>query len=421
LSRIPRGFAPLLSAQFLSALADNALLVVAIALLEAQAAPPWATPFLKFFFIASFVVFAFVVGSFADALPKARVMLLTNGIKAGGCVLLLAGVHPLAAYALVGLGAAAYSPAKYGLLTELLPAERLVMANAWLEGLTIASVILGTFLGGLLVSREFALLAGEAEARTAAALAIAVIAVLLLYLAAGIANLFIGAPDRHYRVPRARPRELALAFRNALRRLLDDPAGRVSLLVTTLLWGVGATLQFAVIDWGRERLDLSLDRAAMLPGIVAIGVALGAVLAARRVRLAQALSILPLGLLLGPLLLALLPFTSLPIVSALLFANGVAAGFFIVPMNALLQHRGYVLVNAGQAIAVQNFCENLSVMLMLGAYALLRGLDVPLVAIVVALATLTSLAMAAIQSHRGRGDGPLATAHVDARKPDEPG
>lgn len=403
---MPRGFVPLMTAQLLSALADNAILVIAIALLEARAAPAWLTPLLKFFFIASFVAFAFVVGTLADTLPKARVMLITNAVKAGGCLLLAAGVQPLAAYALIGFGAAAYSPAKYGLLTELLPPDRLVVANAWLEGLTIASVILGTFLGGLLVSGEFAALIGEPAARTPDALLAAVLAALLLYAAAAVANAFIVDTGRRYVVPRARPRELALAFRNALRRLLVDPAGRVSLLVTTLLWGVGATLQFVAIDWGRERLELPLDRAAMLPGVVAVGVALGAVIAARRVQLERSFAILPLGLALGPLVAALLPFTSTAIVGVLLLAVGVAAGFFIVPMNAMLQHRGVVLVNAGQAIAVQNFCENLSVMLMLATYAALRGLGVPLVVIVVALAAFTSLAMGAIQAHWSRRDAP---------------
>jgi len=402
---MPRGFATLMSAQFLSALADNAILIIAIALLEARAAPVWMTPFLKFFFIASFVIFAFVVGSFADALPKARVMLITNTVKGAGCLLMLSGSHPLLAYALIGLGAAAYSPAKYGLLTELLPPSRLVGANAWLEGLTIASVILGTVIGGLLVSAEFARVIGENEARTADALLVAVLVVFGLYIAAAVVNLFIPGSGRRYDVPPARPRDLALAFRNALRILFCDNAGRVSLLVTTLLWGIGATLQFVVIDWGRERLDLSLDRAAMLPGVVAVGVALGAVLAARWVRLERTFTILPLGLMLGPLLVAILPFESITVVCALLFVNGVAAGYFIVPMNAMLQHRGYVLVNAGQAIAAQNFCENLSVMLMLGVYAVLRGLDVPLVAIVIALGSFVAIAMAGIRRHEAREPG----------------
>jgi MFS transporter, LPLT family, lysophospholipid transporter len=396
---MPRGFVALMIAQSLSALADNAILIIAIALLEARDAPLWTTPFLKFVFIASFVVFAFAVGSFADAMPKARVMLLTNGIKGTGCLLMLAGVHPLMAYALIGFGAAAYSPAKYGLLTELLPASRLVAANAWLEGLTIASVILGTFVGGLLVSAEFAHLVGEPAARTSAALGAAVLTAFVLYIAAATVNLLIPDSGLRYRSASARPRELALVFRNALRTLLRDPAGRVSLLVTTLLWGVGATLQFVVIDWGRERLELPLDRAAMLPGVVVIGVAVGAMLAARWVRLERTFAILPLGLLLGPLVISIIPFQSPAIVGTLLFINGIAAGCFIVPMNAMLQHRGYLLVNAGQAIAVQNFCENFSVMAMLCVYAILRGADVPLVAIVIALGAFMTTAIASIRRH----------------------
>ena len=192
--------------------------------------------------------------------------------------------------------------------------------------------------------------------------------------------------------------------------------GRVSLLVTTLLWGVGATLQFVVIDWSREKLMLSLDRAAMLPGVVAVGVAVGAVCAARWITIERALSILPVGLLLGPLVIAVLPLHSLPLVALLLFVNGLAAGSFIVPMNALLQHRGAELVHAGQAIAVQNFCENLSVMIMLALYALLRGTHVPLVFIVIALGVFTSTAMAAIRAHSFmRPDKAAAATIADTR------
>jgi MFS family permease len=389
-----------MATQFASALADNALLIVAIALLDSLTAPQWMTPFLKFFFIASFVIFAFVVGAFADTFPKPRVMLVANTIKGVGCGLMMLGVQPLLAYAMVGFGAATYSPAKYGLLTELMPPRRLVRANAWLEALTIASVILGALLGGVLVSPEFAAIVGM-TARSTAALRAALVGVLILYAVAAALNLLI--PDSGVRYVSALQKggTLFRTFRQALRALLDDPAGRASLLVTTLLWGVGATLQFVVIDWSRERLMLSLDRAAMLPGVVAIGVAAGAVCAARWVTIERALSILPVGLLLGPLVIAVLPLHSVTLVALLLFANGVAAGFFIVPMNALLQHRGAELVHAGQAIAVQNFFENLSVMIMLALYALLRGTHVPLAFIVVALGAFTSTAMAAIRAYSG--------------------
>lgn len=396
MSAAERAFKALLAAQFLSALADNALLIVAIALLDSISAPAWMTPFLKFFFIASFVVFAFLVGTLADAFSKPRLMLAANGIKCVGCLLMIAGVQPLLAYALVGFGAAAYSPAKYGVLTDLLPAQRLVRANAWLEGLTIAAAICGAVLGGALISPEFAHAIGRA-AGAMGALDTPLTLVAGLYLAAATMSLLI--PGRRPAAATHRAQSLRKNFRMAFAVLVGDVAGRAALMVTTLLWGVGATLQFVVIDWSRERLMLPLDRAAMLPSIVTVGVAAGAVCAARWIALERAMSILPLGLLLGPLAIAVLPFHSLAIVAPLLFATGVAAGCLMVPMNALLQHRGAELVHTGQAIAVQNFCENLSVMIMLALYALLRGTHVPLVFIVVTLGVFISTAMAAIRTH----------------------
>jgi hypothetical protein len=253
-ARMTRGFTPLMSAQFLSALADNAVLVIAIALLARIDAPGWMTPMLKFVFIGSYVLFAIAVGAFADTMPKARVMLITNAVKGAGCLLLLAGLHPLAAYALIGLGAAAYSPAKYGLLTELLPPARLVAANAWLEGLTIASVILGTVLGGVLVSPEFARAVGVGQAGGEAALQSAVACAFVLYIGAAVVNLLIPDSGRRYSGHPARAADLFHAFARSLTVLLADERGRLSLLTTSLLWGIGATLQFVVIDWGREAL-----------------------------------------------------------------------------------------------------------------------------------------------------------------------
>jgi hypothetical protein len=250
------------------------------------------------------------------------------------------------------------------------------------------------------VSPEFALALGVGDAGSAAALNGAIACAFVLYVAAAVVNLLIPDSGRRYTGHPRRAVDLFHSFGRALEVLLADHRGRVSLLTTSLLWGIGATLQFVVIDWGREALGLALDRAAMLPGIVAIGVAIGAVLAARSVPLDRAFSILPLGVMFGPLLLAMLPFNSLPVVLGLLFLNGVAAGFFVVPMNAMLQHRGVELTNAGQAIAVQNFCENLSVMTMVALYAALIGQDVPLSAVVAGLAVFVSLAMLGVQWHR---------------------
>ena len=407
-----RGFALLLAAQFVSALADNAILIVAIALLDRVQAPAWMTPMLKFVFIGSFVVFAVGVGAFAETMPKARVMLITNAVKGGGSLLMLLDVHPLAAYAVIGFGAAAYSPAKYGLLIELLPADRLVVANAWLEGLTIASVILGTVVGGALVSPEFALLLGIPAAADAA-LSGAIAVALGLYVAAALINLFLPASGRRYSNPPSRFSELVQAFAAAFAALVADPAGRIALMVTSLLWGVGATLQFVVIDWARTALQLPLDRAALLPGLVAVGVAIGAIVAARTVPLARTFTILPVGVVFGPLVIGLLPVTSLPIVCVLLLLMGVTAGFFLVPLNAMLQYRGFVLTNAGQTIAVQNFCENLSVMTMVAVYATLLGTGIPLSTIVIALGLFVSLAMFAVQRHSQRSAA--ATANGGAR------
>jgi MFS family permease len=405
-----------LSAQLAAALADNALLIVAIAVLDAANAPGWMTPLLKFWFIVSFVAFAFVVGVFADAYPKARVMMAANLIKAGGCVLMLAGAPPLAAYAVVGFGAAVYSPAKYGVLVELLPASRLVAANAWLEGLTIGSVIFGTFAGGLLVGPEFAALVGEVTARSPAALVGALATVCTLYGAAAAINLHIPDTGQRHRPASRRPPALAHAFLRALRALLADRAARAALLVTSLLWGAGAALQFMVIDWSRERLQLPLDRAAMLPAFVALGVTLGALAAARWVPLGRALAVVPVGALLGPLLISVMWLDSLAAVCVLLGLIGVAAGLLIVPMNALLQHRGHALVNTGQAIAVQNFCENLSVMAALGLYATARGFDVPLSAIVLGLAF--ALSMALLRIHFiSRSPRPAAAMAAAERPP----
>jgi MFS family permease len=396
---LPRSFAVLMSAQFVSALADNAVLIVAIAMLEARGSQPWLAPVLKLLFTVSYVVFACWVGRIADAYPKARVMMLTNGIKAAGCVLLLTGTHPLAAYALIGLGAAAYSPAKYGLMVQTLPVQQLIRGNAWLEGLTIASVIAGTLMGGALVSREFAAFAapgGGSVINTEHVLHIAAMVVLGMYAFAALINLWLPMSMPESRDTSAPLNHPVSHFVQSLQLLAADPLGRISLAVTTLLWGVGAAMQFVALDWGREALSLTLDRASILQGVVAVGVAIGAFIAAKRVSLHAAPRILPLGIAIGPVLLLLLPVEQVWPAALLLAGVGAMAGFFVVPMNALLQHRGFELAGSGQSIAVQNFCENLSVIAMLASYAGMRGSGVPLVWIVAIFALGTALAMAVI-------------------------
>jgi MFS family permease len=371
-----RGFYTIMAAQFFSSLADNALLVAAIQLLRDLESPAWMTPSLKQVFVISYVLLAPLVGAFADSMPKGRVMLITNGIKICGCGLMLFTLHPLAAYALVGLGAAAYSPAKYGILTELLPARQLVIANGWIEGATVASIILGVVLGGLLISGPIssALLAIdipriETGVETPPQAAIAVI--MACYAIAALFNWYIPDTGVDRRVASKNPIFLIREFGHCCALLWRDKLGQISLATTTLFWGAGATLQFIVIDWAATHLCYNLSRASMMQGIVAVGIALGAALAALMVSLRNAVKVLPLGVLMGVGVIAMIAVNRLESAIVLMTLIGAFAGFFVVPMNALLQHRGHVLMGAGHSIAVQNFNENIGVLVMLALYAVI--------------------------------------------------
>ena len=393
-----RGFYTIMCAQFLSSLADNALLIAAIALLTSIGAPDWMTPLLKLFFVISYVVLAAWVGLFADSMPKGRVMFLTNFVKAIGCLLMLFGGHPLLAYAIVGVGAAAYSPAKYGILTELLPARQLVIANGWIEGLTVGSIILGVVLGGVLIKPEVARpildtfhlsslgLHSFAEA--------AIFAIAFVYLAASIVNLAI--PDTGARYPKQPldPIHTIQKFAKSCQLLWTDKLGQISLSVTTLFWGAGAVLQFLVLKWCNHALGMDLSQGAIMQAVVSLGIAVGAVLAAAKIPLKRSLAVLPMGICMGVLVIVMSYFTqdmvpagglhlfgwelrwAVLIAAVGLILVGICAGFFVVPMNALLQHRGHVLMSAGRSIAVQNFNENLSILVMLGVYALLIKADI---------------------------------------------
>ncbi|NQE51569.1 major facilitator transporter [Herbaspirillum rubrisubalbicans] len=384
-----RGFYTIMAAQFFSSLADNALLIAAIALLAEMHSPAWMTPLLKLFFVLSYVLLAAFVGAFADAFPKGKVMLVTNMIKIVGCSLMFFTVHPLLAYAVVGFGAAAYSPAKYGILTELLPPEKLVAANGWIEGLTVGSIIMGTVLGGALVnpkisavilSFDFPMIDLPIDTPTEAALCI----VSCIYIIAALFNFYIPDTGARYEHQERNPVRLIVDFANCFTTLWKDKLGQISLAVTTLFWGAGATLQFIVLKWAEKSLHMPLDKAAILQGIVAVGVALGAVAAARFVPLKKSLTVMPLGIIMGIVVMLMTTTTSVWVAYPLLVIVGALSGYFVVPMNALLQHRGHVLMSAGHSIAVQNFNENLSVLTMLVLYAFMvrMNLDVNTVIII---------------------------------------
>jgi MFS family permease len=377
------GFYTIIAAQFFSSLADNALLIAAIALLRELHEPAWMTPALKQSFVVSYVLLAPVVGAFADSMPKGRVMLITNAVKVVGCALMLFDVHPLLSYAIVGFGAAAYSPAKYGILTELLPAQQLVIANGWIEGATVGSIILGVLLGGALITPRVSLaLLGidmpllDTPIDTPPEAAIVVI--IVFYAIAAVFNWFIPDTGVDHRVPSKNPLYLIREFSHCIGLLWRDRLGQISLATTTLFWGAGATLQFIVIDWAARALSLNLSQASMLQGVVAVGIAIGAIVAARIVTLRNAVSVLPIGAVMGVVVMGMVFVHYIPLAMLLMVAIGACAGFFVVPMNALLQHRGHVLMGAGHSIAVQNFNENIGILVMVGLYALMvrSGLSV---------------------------------------------
>ncbi|MCK0513065.1 lysophospholipid transporter LplT [Aromatoleum buckelii] len=385
---MPLGFYIIMAAQFFSALADNALLIVAIALLREMAAPEQFEPLLKLFFTVSYVALAAFVGAFADSMPKWRVMLISNTIKIGGCLMLFLGAHPLLAYAVIGLGAAAYSPAKYGILTEYLPHRLLVVANGWIEGLTVGAIILGTVLGGLLIRPDASAWLTSLGLPLVDGTFSATIAVIgLFYVIGGIFNFYIPDTGVDHKPLKNNPVYLIHDFNHCLKLLWRDKLGQISLAVTTLFWGAGATLQFIVIKWAEHNLGFNLSQASMLQGVVAIGVALGAVMAAKMISLRRSVHVIPLGIAMGLVVTAMVTVTHATLAMLLMVLVGALAGFFVVPMNALLQHRGHILMGAGHSIAVQNFNENLSILVMTGLYALLimSGLSIHIVIVMFGL------------------------------------
>src|SRR5262245_13499211 len=392
----------IMAAQFFSSLADNALLVAAIAMLMQADAPSWLTPYLKFFFVISYVALAPYVGAFADRLPKGQIMFLANSTKIVGCLVMLFGSDPLAAYALVGLGAAAYSPAKYGILTEYLPHRQLVVANGWIEGLTVASILLGTVLGGLLIHPRVSgvLLAIdvpciETSIDTPAEAAIAII--VAVYAIAAVFNLHVPRTGVAMKPLPAHPVDTIKDFWRCVRYLWGDRLGQISLAVTTLFWGAGATLQFIVIEWARTALGFDLSRAAMLQGITAIGIAIGAVIASVWVSLDRSLKVIPLGIAMGLVVIVMIFVHQVWLSVVLMILIGALAGFFVVPMNALLQHRGHHLVGAGRSIAVQNFNENSSILIMIALYSWLLNVGHSIYLVIAAFGLFVAGTMTMVQ------------------------
>ncbi|HEX5802869.1 MAG TPA: lysophospholipid transporter LplT [Azospira sp.] len=377
---MPFGFYIIMAAQFFSALADNALLIAAIYALRELQAPAEYEPLLKTFFTVSYVALAAFVGAFADSMPKWRVMFISNTIKIVGCAMMFFMVHPLVAYAVVGLGAAAYSPAKYGILTEYLPHRLLVVANGWIEGLTVGAIILGVVIGGTLIKPDIAqaILAFDfplidTGIDSTGEMVIGIVGI--LYLLAALFNLYVPDTGVDHKPLKKNPWYLIHEFNHCLALLWRDKLGQISLAVTTLFWGAGATLQFIVIKWSEVALGLDLSKSSMLQGVVAIGVAGGAIVAAKLITLRKSIRVIPLGIAMGVIVLTMNFVRDLWLAVPLLILIGGLSGFFVVPMNALLQHRGHILMGAGHSIAVQNFNENLSILMMTGLYFVMVRAD----------------------------------------------
>ena len=407
---LPRGFSLVIAAQFASALADNALLIVAIALLMQQGFAPWWAPLLKVGFMAAYVLLAPWVGPLADAFAKGRVMAVMNLVKIAGLVLLALGLHPVAALAVVGLGAAAYAPAKYGLITELAAPEALVRANGWIEISVVSAALLGAVLGGALVSPQW-LSSGFAAAcdgfnLPADRLTGSLAGLLLIYAVSSALNAGIRDSGRRQRSVSHDPWTLLREFRTANRLLWRDREGGLSLAATTLFWGVGATLQFAVLRWAGEALALPLSEAAYLQAAVAVGVIAGAAAAGRWLALHQARHGLWAGVALGLLMPVVAQVHDVALAAGLLALVGAVGGAMVVPLNALLQHRGATLLSAGRSIAVQGFNENLSVLVLLAAYAGCEAAQVPIGTTLSGLGLLVAAAIGALIAHDARRPRP---------------
>jgi LPLT family lysophospholipid transporter-like MFS transporter len=377
-----RGLVAVLVAQFLSALADNALLFGALALLRNDHYPAWTAPLLQEFFVGAFILLAPFVGALADARPKGQVMLLANGLKLAGAVGILAGANPFLMYGLVGVGAAAYSPAKYGILSQLTAPSQLVRANGMIESSTIAAILAGAIAGGTL-----------ADWNVPATLAI----VAATYALAALVNLLIPRLPPERSLAGFAPRRCLCEFGRAVRTLLRVPEARLSLAGTSLFWGAGSTLRFLLIAWVPVALGIASNRMpAYLNAMVAVGIVVGAGLAARFISLERAARALPAGVLIGIAVCLLAGATTLPLAFAVMALIGACGGFFIVPLNALLQERGAETVGAGTAIGIQNLAENALMLLMIGAYMAAVHAGAPVRATAVVFGAGLSLAIATL-------------------------
>ncbi|WP_241623056.1 lysophospholipid transporter LplT [Rosenbergiella australiborealis] len=373
------GLRPVLLAQFFSAFADNALLFATLALLKNAAYPEWSQPILQMVFVLAYILLAPFVGHIADRFSKGRVMMVANGIKLIGVIAIGVNISPFLGYSLVGIGAAAYSPAKYGILGELLPLEQLVKGNGLMEGSTIAAILLGSVSGGVL-----------ADWHVSTALLVCAI----IYALAVMANVMI--PKLEAARPHANnhPKQLLQHFIHASQTLWQDKQCRFSLIGTSMFWGAGVTLRFLLVIWVPIALGIQDNTTpTTLNAMVALGIVVGAFIAAKWVSIQHAGRALPAGIAVGLLVTVFALETHLLPAYGLLVLVGVCGGFFVVPLNALLQERGQKTVGTGSAIAVQNLAENGMMLSMLVLYSAAIWLGASAVITGVAFGILFALAI----------------------------
>jgi len=383
-----RGLVAVLAAQFITAMADNALLFGALALLKSEHYPGWAAPILQEFFVCAYIFLAPFVGPFADCMPKGRVMLAANLVKLLGAVAMCLGVNPFVAYGVIGIGAATYSPAKYGILSELTSADQLVRANSLMEASTIAAILIGALSGGVLADWS---VRGT------------LIIVASCFALAALASLLIPKLVAERPLGKLSIAAMLREFFHGARGLFGASGAQFALVGTSLFWGSGATMRFLLVAWVPVALGIHNNRMpAFLNAMVAIGIVIGAGLAAKFVTVEKADRALPAGVLIGLAVCLLSTVSSLPLAFVIMAVVGCCGGFFVVPLNALIQEKGHESVGAGHAIAVQNLGENITMLLMIGAYTLAFRAGMPITTLACSFGALLALLIGAVCLHRAR-------------------
>lgn len=378
-----KGVISVVNAQFFSALADNALFFALLELLDKLGALKESTYLLQACFLISYILLAPIVGLFADNQPKSRVLMIGNGMKLLGVALLFLDASPFLCYAIVGVGAAVYSPAKFGILGELVTTRLLVKVNGMVEGSTILAILLGAYLGGLLaeisVVKAFIFAGG-------------------MYAVAVVFNLFI-PKIQAVRKDSFAPKALLKSFGSILVKLACDKQARFAILGSSLFWGAATTLRLLLNDWVRVVLEGGTEMVAMLSAIVSIGIVFGALIASLFISVKNIKWCLWAGLAMGVMATIFSFQTNIYSVYVFLILMGACGGTFVIPMNALLQERGKLFESAGTAVAVQNFSENFVMIVMMVIFGSLAYYEVSVITLMVCFGVFFSMGVLGLFYH----------------------